>query len=71
MEAMKVAHLKDVLEREPFRPFSIRLNNGAMYSFNSRREIGATLEYSMIFHFGPNSAARIDSDRIVEIIESN
>ncbi len=29
--AMKVADIKDVAERQPFRPFSVRLNNGAQY----------------------------------------
>lgn len=68
---MQVADLKEMIERVPFRPFSIRLNNGAQYTFTTPREIGATLEYSMIFHFGPRNATRIDADSIVELMESN
>ena len=68
---MKVADIKEVAEREPFRPFSIRLNNGAQYTFKSPREIGATRAYNMIFFFGESSAARIDTDSIVEVIETN
>ena len=70
LAAMKVADIKEVAEREPFRPFSLRLNNGAQYTFNSPRELGATQEYNMIFFFGRTTAARIDSDSIVEIIEA-
>jgi hypothetical protein len=67
---MKVADLKDVVEREPFRPFTARLNNGAQYTFKSPRNIGASMDYGMIFYFGePRGAVRIDSDSIVEIVE--
>ena len=68
---MKIADIKDVVERNPFRPFAIRLNNGAQYTFTSPREIGATQEYNMIFFFGKTTAARIDTDSIVEVIETN
>ena len=67
---MKVADIKEVVEREPFRPFALRLNNGAQYTFNSPREIGATQKYNMVFFFGETTAARIDTDSIVEIIET-
>ena len=67
---MKVANVKEVVEREPFRPFIVRLSNGTEYTFHSPRQIGATLKYNMIFHFGETTAARIDTDSIVEIIES-
>jgi hypothetical protein len=69
---MKVADLKDVVERVPFRPFTVRLNNGATYTFPSPRNIGASLDYGMIFYFGePRGAVRIDSDSIAEIIEAD
>ena len=55
---------------EPFRPFAIRLNNGAQYAFVDRRDVGATKQFNMIFHFGERGATRIDSDRIVEIMEN-
>ena len=34
---MKVAEIKDLVERRPFRPFSVRLNNGARYTFEDSR----------------------------------
>ena len=70
LSPMKVADIKDVAERQPFRPFSVRLNNGAQYTFNSPRELGATQEYNMIFFFGKTTGARIDSDSVVEIIKA-
>jgi len=67
---MQVEQLKDVIEREPFRPFVVRLTNGAQYSFETRRDVGAWKDYSVIFHFGEHrGSARIDVDSIVEIIE--
>ncbi len=69
---MRTLELKDIVEREPFRPFALRLNNGAHYDFSSRRELGATQNYKMIFFFGKSgNAVRIDSDSIVEIIEND
>ena len=68
---MKIADIKEVAEREPFRPFTVRLNNGAQYNFQSPREIGATRSYNMIFYFGETTAARIDTDSIVEVIETH
>ena len=67
---MKVADIKEVVERAPFRPFAIRLHNGAQYTFHTPREVGATQEYNMIFFFGKTTAARIDTDSILEVIEA-
>jgi len=66
---MKTAEIKSLVEREPFRPFAIRLNNGAQYTFKGSKDVGATKDYHMIFWFGKTEAVRIDSDSIVEIIE--
>ena len=66
---MKVPEIKSLAERQPFRPFAVRLNNGAQYSFREPRDIGATKDYSMIFFFGRSHAVRIDADSIAEIIE--
>ena len=66
---MKVQEIKSLAERQPFRPFAVRLNNGAQYSFREPRDIGATKDYSMIFFFGRSHAVRIDADSIAEIIE--
>lgn len=68
---MKVSDIKDAAEREPFRPFAIRLNNGALYTFGTPRNFGSTLDYHMIFFFGESNAVRIDADSIVEIIEND
>jgi hypothetical protein len=68
---MQVNDLKEMVEREPFRPFSVRLNNGAQYTFKSPRFLGASQDYGMIFYFAePRGAVRIDRDSIVEIIEA-
>ena len=66
---MKVEEIKSLAERQPFRPFLVRLNNGAQYIFNQPREFGAPRNYHMIFFFGEAEAVRIDTDSIVEIIE--
>ncbi len=66
---MKVAEIKSLVERQPFRPFAIRLNNGAQYMFKDRRDVGATKDYNLLFHFGRSEAVRIDADSIVEIFE--
>lgn len=67
---MKVAEIKDVVERQPFRPFKIRLTNGAQYAFTSPRDLGAPRDCHLIFYFGKSESVRIDSDCIAEIIES-
>ena len=66
---MTVADIKTVAERQPFRPFSVSLSNGAQYTFNVAREFGAPEDYHMIFFFGKSEAVRIDTENIVEIIE--
>ena len=66
---MKVAGIKDLAERQPFRPFAVRLNNGVQYTFTRPRNFGATGDYRMVFFFGKTEAVRIDADSIVEIIE--
>jgi hypothetical protein len=66
---MKVPDIKDLAERQPFRPFSIRLSNGAQYTFRSPREFGAPRDYRIVFFFGESDAVRIDTENIVEIME--
>ncbi|PWU11917.1 MAG: hypothetical protein C5B50_22395 [Verrucomicrobia bacterium] len=66
---MKVQAIKELVERQPFRPFAVRLSNGAQYNFAKPRSIGAPEDYNMIFHFGPTEAVRIDAESIVEVIE--
>lgn len=66
---MKTVEIKSLVERQPFRPFGVRLNNGAQYTFTDPRDVGATKDYHMIFYFGESEAVRIDTDSIVEVIE--
>jgi hypothetical protein len=68
---MKTPELKKLVEREPFRPFSIRLTNGALYKFEDRRDLGAPRKLShTLFYFGETDFALIDIDNIVEIFET-
>ncbi|HUF62593.1 MAG TPA: hypothetical protein VMN36_11010 [Verrucomicrobiales bacterium] len=65
---MKVDDLKAFAERRPFRSFVVRLSNGAQYSFNEPRSLGAPGDYHVIIHFGDSEWVLIDTERIVEII---
>ena len=66
---MKVEEIKNLVERQPFRPFAVRLNNGMQYTFNAPRNVGAPEDYHLIIYFGRSDVVRIDTDSIVEIIE--
>ena len=65
---MKVKEIKSVVERRPFRPFAVRLNNGAEYTFNEPRNVGAPEDYHIICYFGKTDWVSIDTDSIVEIV---
>jgi hypothetical protein len=67
---MTTQEIKQVAERNPFRPFTVRLSNGMVYRFERPRDIGAPEDYRMIFCFANNQSVRIDTDSITEIIES-
>lgn len=64
---MKLEDIKGVMERQPFRPFGVRLNNGARYTFKESRDVGAPKDYHLIIYFGEKEAVLIDTDSIVEI----
>ena len=67
---MKVQALESVVEREPFRPFRIHLNNGAKCHFKSRRDLGASKDYHLLFCFADSGEnVRIDAGSIVEVFE--
>lgn len=66
---MKVRKIKELVERRPFRPFVVRVNNGAQYTFTQPRNVGAPGDYHLIIYFGPTESVRIDTDSITEIIE--
>jgi hypothetical protein len=66
---MKVEDVKRFAERQPFRPFAVRLNNGAQYTFAQPRSFGAPGDYHAIFFFGEADWTMIDTDSIVEVLE--
>ncbi|PWU09052.1 MAG: hypothetical protein C5B50_28295 [Verrucomicrobia bacterium] len=66
---MKAADIKDIAERQPFRPFTVRLTNGAQYTFNEPRNLGAPRDYRVIFFFGDSEWAMLDSENIAEVIQ--
>ena len=65
---MKVAEIKSVAERQPFRPFVVRLSNGAQYTFTEPRNLGAPKDYHVLFFFGDSEWVLIDTENIVEVI---
>ena len=65
---MKAADIKEVAERQPFRPFTVRVNNGAQYTFTEPRSLGAPKDYHVVIYFGDTECVMIDTDSIAEII---
>jgi hypothetical protein len=68
---MKMADLKRVAQREPFRPFGVRLSNGARYFFEEPRQFGAPKDFHLIVFFGAKDFVLIDAENIVEILEKD
>lgn len=66
---MTVEEIKSFVERQPFRPFGVRLNNGAQYTFSESRDVGAPKDFHIIIFFGQSEAVRIDTEAIVEVFE--
>ena len=64
---MKVEDIKGVMERNPFRPFGVRLNNGAQYTFTESRDVGAPKDFHLSIYCGEKEAVMIDTDSIVEV----
>lgn len=68
---MKVQKIQEVVEREPFQPFGVRLSNGAKFNFKTRRDLGATKDCLILYYFADSGHnVRIDADSIVEIVEA-
>ncbi len=65
---MNAATLKKVAERKPFRPFSVRLHNGARYTFREPRDFGAPKNYRDIIFFGKSDFVLIDRESIAEVV---
>ena len=66
---MKAAEVRDLVERRPFRPFTVRLNNGAVYQFAEPRNFAAPKDYRVIFFFGDSNWTMLDLDSIAEITQ--
>ena len=65
---MRIQELEKLAEREPFRPFSVRLNNGAKYHFKTRRDLGAAKDGHLLFYFADSGdVVFIDADSIAEV----
>lgn len=45
---MQATDIKDLIEREPFRPLTVRISNGAQYTFATRKRLGAAQDYGNI-----------------------
>jgi hypothetical protein len=61
--------IQEAIERQPFHPFSVRLNNGAVYRFDEARAVGATRDYRELIYFAkPGGCVTIDTESIAEII---
>ena len=65
--AMKTSELRRVAKRQPFRPFEVRLSNGARYSFKEERDFGAPKDFHTIVFFGQKDIVLIDAENIVEV----
>ena len=66
---MEVEQIKHVLGRTPFRPFRMRLSNGATYDINEPRDFGATRSLRTIVYFGQHEAVLIDPLHVVELVD--
>ena len=65
---MKVQEIHKLVVREPFRPFAIRLNNGAKYNFKTARDLGAAKDGHLLFYFADSGdVVLIDAESIVEV----
>ena len=67
---MKQPDIVELVSREPFRPFKIRLSNGTIYRFPTVKFLGASQDGRLIYWFGPKGeAVRIDTEAITEVSE--
>ena len=65
---VKAEEIKSFVERQPFRPFAVRLNNGVQYAFNEPKNFGAPEDYHVIIFFGKSEWVLIDTESVAEII---
>jgi hypothetical protein len=68
---MNAKEIKKIAERTPFRPFTVRLSNGAVYKFKEPRDFGAPRNLSTIFYFSDTDFVLIDLENVAEVISEN
>ena len=66
---MQIDMLKKFADRTPFRPFTIRLSNGATYSIREPRDFGAPRDAHTLVYFGERDLVLIDPLHVVEIVD--
>lgn len=66
---MRTQDIQTFVEREPFRPFSVQLSNGAKYDFTSRRQVGAPEDCHVLVFFGEKELVLIDPENVAEIMD--
>jgi hypothetical protein len=69
---MNVKELADVIVREPFHPYTLRLNNGTVYEVREVRNLGAPGDLRAVYWFeleSPFRVVRIEASAITEVIE--
>ena len=65
---MHLGEIKKLVKRHPFRPFSIRLSNGATYNFKEPEDFGAPKDCHVLVYFGEKDWVLIDPENIVEVM---
>ena len=65
---VKAEEIKSFVERQPFRHFAVRLNNGVQYTFSEPGNIGAPKDYHVFIFFGESECVLNDTESVAEII---
>jgi hypothetical protein len=67
---LKTKDVLDLVGRAPFRPFKLKLTNGAIYRFPTQKFLGNTQDGNLIYWFGPKGeSVLIDSEAVAEVSE--
>jgi hypothetical protein len=74
---MQLDEIKKFVDRYPFRPFSVRLSNGASYTFRELRDFGAPKDCHVLVVLRreglgvDRSRQRRGSDQLTRILQGN
>lgn len=69
---MKAEEIKPFAHHVPFRPFAVRLSNGARYDFRDEESLDVTRDGETLFYFAETGGfVLIDAENIVAIIAEN